>query len=131
MQSPLLDDVNLSGAKGILVNVTGGNDMTMGELEEVGSAVTEIAAHDATVVIGTVIEPEMTDEIRVTVVATGLGAKERETQLRVVATKRPASESDFKELERPTVMRKNGGTSDEEEFEHLDVPAFLRRRLDP
>jgi len=131
LQSPLLDDVNLAGAKGILVNVTGGNDMAMGELEEVGNAVTEIAAPDATVVIGMVIEPEMTDEIRVTVVATGLGAKERETQLRVVSSKKPASESDFKELERPTVMRKNGNHTEEEEFEHLDVPAFLRRRIDP
>lgn len=130
LQSPLLDDVNLSGAKGILVNVTGGNNITMGELEEVGNAVTEIAAPDATVVIGMVIEPEMTDEVRVTVVATGLGAKERETQLRVVSSTKPTSESDYKELERPTVIRKNGGTSDEKEFEHLDVPAFLRRRND-
>ncbi len=71
--SPLLEDINLAGANGILVNVTAGMDLSIGEFQEVGNTVKEYASPDATVVIGTVIDPEMTDRIRVTVVATGLG----------------------------------------------------------
>ena len=70
--TPLLEDVNLAGAHGILVNVTAGPDLSIGEFEEVGDTVKQFAAEDATVVVGTVIEPEMQDELRVTVVATGL-----------------------------------------------------------
>ncbi len=72
IQNPLLDDVNLSGANGILVNITAGPDFTMAEFDEVGRTVEQFAAEDATVVIGTVLDPEMQDEVRVTVVATGL-----------------------------------------------------------
>ena len=71
--SPLLEDINLAGANGILVNVTAGMDLSIGEFQEVGNTVKEYASPDATVVIGTVIDPDMTDQIRVTVVATGLG----------------------------------------------------------
>ena len=71
--SPLLEDVNLMGAHGILVNVTAGMDMGIGEFEEVGNTVKEFASENATVVVGTVIDPDMRDELRVTVVATGLG----------------------------------------------------------
>ena len=73
VSSPLLEDINLSGANGVLVNVTAGVDLSIGEFQEVGDTVKQFASDDATVVIGTVIDPEMTDEIRVTVVATGLG----------------------------------------------------------
>src|SRR6267378_183883 len=73
VSSPLLEDVNLSGANGILVNVTAGLDLAIGEFEEVGRIIKEFASENATVVVGTVIDPEMTSEIRVTVVATGLG----------------------------------------------------------
>lgn len=73
IKSPLLEDVNLNGAKGILVNITAGLDLGIGEFDEVGNTVKEFARDDATVVVGTVIDPEMVDEIRVTVVATGLG----------------------------------------------------------
>jgi len=72
IQNPLLDDVNLSGANGILVNITAGPDFTMAEFDEVGRTVEQFAAEDATVVIGTVLDPDMQDEVRVTVVATGL-----------------------------------------------------------
>src|SRR4030095_16174458 len=72
VSSPLLEDINLAGAHGILVNVTAGLDLSIGEFEEVGSTVKEFAAEDATVVVGTVIEPDMQGELRVTVVATGL-----------------------------------------------------------
>ena len=71
--SPLLEDVNLQGACGVLVNITAGMNLTMKEFEEVGAAVSDLASDDATVVIGTVIDPEIGDELRVTVVATGLG----------------------------------------------------------
>src|SRR3954465_3169304 len=73
VSSPLLEDINLSGANGILVNVAAGVDLAIGEFQEVGDTVKQFASDDATVVIGTVIDPDMTDEIRVTVVATGLG----------------------------------------------------------
>ena len=83
----MLEDINISGARGILVNITGGLDMTIGEFEEVGNAIKEFASEDATVVIGTVIEPEMREELRVTVVATGLGQeKQRKQPYKVVKT---------------------------------------------
>ncbi|MEN1728014.1 MAG: cell division protein FtsZ, partial [Pseudomonadota bacterium] len=87
--SPLLEDVNLNGACGILVNVTAGMNMTMKEFEEVGTTIADLASEDATVVIGTVIDADMTDDIRVTVVATGLGeqkAKTQERPMKVVRT---------------------------------------------
>jgi cell division protein FtsZ len=73
VSSPLLEDINLAGAHGILVNVTAGLDLSIGEFEEVGTIVKEYASEDATVVVGTVIDPDMSNQIRVTVVATGLG----------------------------------------------------------
>jgi cell division protein FtsZ len=74
VSSPLLEDINLAGAHGILVNVTAGLDLSIGEFEEIGNIVKEYASEDATVVVGTVIDPQMSNQIRVTVVATGLGA---------------------------------------------------------
>ncbi|HEY4582459.1 MAG TPA: cell division protein FtsZ [Lysobacter sp.] len=99
IQNPLLDDVNLSGANGILVNITAGPDFTMAEFDEVGRTVEQFASEDATVVIGTVLDPDMQDEVRVTVVATGLNRAAaratdrgfesvRRPQMQVVATKR-------------------------------------------
>src|SRR5210317_2652257 len=73
ISSPLLDDVNIAGAQGILVNVTAGMDLSIGELQEVGNTVKEFASDDVTVVVGTVIDPDMNGSMRVTVVATGLG----------------------------------------------------------
>src|SRR6476646_10456473 len=72
ISNPLLDDVNLAGANGILVNITAGPDFTMREFDEVGRIVEEFASEDSTVVVGTVLDPDMQDEVRVTVVATGL-----------------------------------------------------------
>ncbi|GAB6195799.1 cell division protein FtsZ [Lysobacter xanthus] len=97
IQNPLLDDVNLSGANGILVNITAGPDFTMAEFDEVGRTVEQFASEDATVVIGTVLDPDMQDEVRVTVVATGLNRaaarstgfeSQRRPQMQVVASKR-------------------------------------------
>src|SRR5688500_9660746 len=76
VSSPLLEDINLQGAHGILVNVTAGMDLSIGEFQEVGNVIKQFASDDATVVVGTVIDPELSDEMRVTVVATGLGRPE-------------------------------------------------------
>lgn len=73
ISSPLLEDVDLSGAGGVLVNITGGMDMSIGEFEEVGEVIKAFTSEDATVVVGTVIDPNMSDTLRVTVVVTGLG----------------------------------------------------------
>jgi len=78
--SPLLEDVDLQGARGILVNVTAGVDLSLGEFSEVGQVVEEFASDNATVVVGTVIDPSIEDELKVTVVATGLGVKEAPQQ---------------------------------------------------
>jgi cell division protein FtsZ len=137
VSSPLLEDINLAGANGILVNVTAGMDLSIGEFQEVGATVKEFASDDATVVVGTVIDPDMTDQIRVTVVATGLGqaAANAESPMRIV--RRPAekpSEPNYHGFDKPTVQRKRAvgdgleGAGLQEEL--LDIPAFLRRQAD-
>ena len=137
VSSPLLEDINLAGANGILVNVTAGMDLSIGEFQEVGTTVKEFASDDATVVVGTVIDPDMTDQIRVTVVATGLGqaAANAESPMRIV--RQPAekpSEPNYHGFDKPTVQRKRAvgdgleGSGLQEEL--LDIPAFLRRQAD-
>jgi len=139
--SPLLEDVNLSGAKGILVNVTAGLDMSIGEFEEVGSIVKEFASENATVVVGTVIDPEMSGELRVTVVATGIGdAADEYMPQPVQLVKRNDGQVDYDALERPTVIRNqvvNGSygsaapaAAERNDLDNLDIPAFLRRQAD-
>ncbi len=133
--SPLLDDVNLSGAKGILVNITSGPELTMGEFEEVGNTIKGFASDSATVVVGTVIDAAMTDEVRVTVVATGIGTEPRSLAEPVVLNKsKPVTEIDYKALERPTVIRKKADKGlealDKASPNYLDIPAFLRRQAD-
>ena len=141
VSSPLLEDINLSGANGILVNVTAGVDLSIGEFQEVGDTVKQFASDDATVVIGTVIDPEMTDEIRVTVVATGLGQAVGvgERPIKVVRKAPPpitvkGREPNYNELEKPAVQRKravgDGVSANESLEELLDIPAFLRRQAD-
>ena len=137
VSSPLLEDINLAGANGILVNVTAGMDLSIGEFQEVGATVKEFASDDATVVVGTVLDPEMTDRIRVTVVATGLGqqAANAESPMRIVRrTQAQATEPNYHTLDKPTVQRKRAvGDGIEEaglQEELLDIPAFLRRQAD-
>jgi cell division protein FtsZ len=145
VSSPLLEDINLAGANGILVNVTAGMDLAIGEFQEVGDTVKQFASEDATVVVGTVIDPEMSDEIRVTVVATGLGkasAQQIEPQMKVVRRTEPkparetaAREPNYIDLEKPAVQRRravgDGMVESQESFEELlDIPAFLRRQAD-
>jgi len=137
--SPLLEDVNLTGARGILVNITAGLDLSIGEFEEVGNTVKAFASDNATVVVGTVIDPEMTDELRVTVVATGLervgaaAAKVQEKPMRLI--KKASGEVDYDQLDRPTVIRKQAvgdryAPHSESSLDYLDIPAFLRRQAD-
>jgi cell division protein FtsZ len=139
--SPLLEDIDISGARGILVNVTGGLDVGIGEFEDVGEAVKALASEDATVVVGTVIDPEMQDEIRVTLVATGLGQPSRPIQqerpsVRVVdAAPRRQAGSDLEGLERPTALRRHEGNlaidyEAQSGIDVLDIPAFLRKQAD-
>jgi len=147
IRSPLLEDINLQGARGILVNITAGLDLSLGEFSEVGDIVGEFASDQATVVVGTVIDPEMADELRVTVVATGLGAEQQrqEAPLKVVENRKPpATAADYRQLDRPTVIRQKTATaaresaaSDSEpvpsaspDLDYLDIPAFLRRQAD-
>lgn len=131
--SPLLEDVNLSGAKGILVNITSGLDLTMGEFEEVGTIIKDFASENATVVVGTVIDQNLGDEIRVTVVATGLASDDKagDTAVRLVKAAVP-EEVDYKTLDRPTVMRNKfpQETDPAADADYLDIPAFLRRQAD-
>lgn len=134
--SPLLEDINLAGANGILVNVTAGMDLSIGEFQEVGNTVKEYASDNATVVIGTVIDPDMTDRIRVTVVATGLGkqAANSESPMRIVRRPAAQTEPNYQTLDKPTVQRQRAvgdgldGNGLQEEL--LDIPAFLRRQAD-
>jgi cell division protein FtsZ len=148
IHSPLLEDVNLSGARGILVNITAGMDLSIGEFEEVGNTVKEFACDDATVVVGTVIDPEMQDEMRVTVVATGLGdavAQMRpQAKPEMVAPVRLVNSDvvqpgpkDFAEMDRPTVIRRDSTAAkayveaaQDRDMDYLDIPAFLRRQAD-
>jgi cell division protein FtsZ len=143
---PLLEDIDLSGARGILVNITAGPDFSIDEFETVGNAVKAFASENATVVIGTVIDMEMTDELRVTVVATGIGA-EKKPDISLVSNrvnKVIADAHEFKlqangsnVMPSASVMPESAKmvTSDEKaeqgnDLEYLDIPAFLRKQAD-
>jgi len=145
IRSPLLEDVNLQGARGILINITASESLTLGEFSEVGDTISEFASDQAIVVIGTA---DMGDEICVTVVATGLGAQKIERPTKVIDNTRNGN-VDFNSLDRPAVLRKksSAGSKLEEAFEekpvfakkavgaesdmdYLDIPAFLRKQAD-
>ncbi len=138
VSSPLLDDIDLSGAHGVLVNVTAGMDLSIGEFDTVGMIVKEFASDDATVVVGTVIDPELNGRMRVTVVATGLGrsaAIRQQPEVRVVRPAARTAAPDWDRLDQPAVRRKRAVGDDfsanqgaQEEL--LDIPAFLRRQAD-
>ncbi len=154
INSPLLEDIDLAGAHGVLVNITAGLDMSIGEFDEVGTTIKEFADDEATVVVGTVIDPEMGDQLRVTVVATGLGKEgrpavapvEEVAQVRLVSNETPEP---VRERE-PAVVNEHpthatattratetavGGSYNEPAkkkrgMDYLDIPAFLRRQAD-
>lgn len=151
IRSPLLEDVNLQGARGILINITAGEDLTLGEFSEVGDTISEFASEQAIVVVGTVIDSSLKDEIIVTVVATGLGGMQIEKPTKVVdnTVKNPRT-ADFHNLDRPAVLRKKEAAKNsvaakeanverrpmqkavgaESDMDFLDIPAFLRKQAD-
>jgi cell division protein FtsZ len=151
--NPLLEDIAVSGARGLLVNITSGLDFTLGEFNDVGDVIDQVASEDAKVIIGTSIDDSMTDEVRVTVVATGLDSIDNSVKsnlvkpnLSAVATNKaeekeeteqkiaevfeltPPETKKKKEILRPKMVV-NGGTV-ESGSNYLDIPAFLRRQAD-
>ncbi|KHL69565.1 MULTISPECIES: cell division protein FtsZ [Pseudomonas] len=150
IRNPLLEDVNLQGARGILVNITAGLDLSLGEYSAVGEIVNAFASEHATVKVGAVVDPELRDELHVTVVATGLGPQVRQekpvkvvdnTQVAQAAAPAPAAAGraeqpvNYRDYDRPTVMRSTGPSTaakqnPQEDLDYLDIPAFLRRQAD-
>ncbi|MBV8157138.1 MAG: cell division protein FtsZ [Dyella sp.] len=149
INNPLLEDVNLDGACGILVNVTAGPNLTMREFDEIGRIIHDFASEDATVVMGTSLDPEMQDDVRVTVVATGLNRAAARQPIRPVVTQ----QVEMRQRPRPVVLRTGTGNevvdyaqpevtttsrveastsakSADPSFDYLDIPAFLRRQAD-
>jgi cell division protein FtsZ len=139
IRSPLLEDVNLQGARGILVNITAGENLSLGEFSEVGDTIEEFASDDATVVVGTVIDPSLENEMRVTVVATGLGDRHAKPTKVVDNTDREIT-PDYRQLDKPGVMRRQGSSraaaaaaavvGSDTDMDYLDIPAFLRKQAD-
>lgn len=154
ISSPLLEDIDLSNAGGLLVNITAGPDISIGEFEDVGEVVKSFTSEEATVVVGTVIDPAIQDELRVTIVVTGIGRQQalpappKAQEKKFKEDSEPLKSSkpivDYDALEKPTVMREkinidappNGdddarSLSFDNNFDHdgdyLDIPAFLRR----
>jgi len=153
ISSPLLDDVDLAGARGILVNITAGLDINIEEFETVGNSIKAFASDNATVVVGAVIDPEMTDELRVTVVVTGIGAESKpditlvptsvkkveEAKVEAVNIEQTAkatvvaadNQVDVKNIAQQVAVGENSMTkATKSEPDYLDIPAFLRRQAD-
>lgn len=145
ISSPLLEDIDLTGAGGVLVNITAGPNMSIGEFEEVGEVIKTFTSESATVVVGTVIDMDMTEDLRVTVVVTGLGQQagsKRNSDIvlpRVNLLEKTKSDGtvDYRKLEKPTLLRnqpsvvnlgdKVAASGLDKNVEYLDIPAFLRR----
>jgi cell division protein FtsZ len=145
IRSPLLENIDLAGAKGLLVNITAGMDISIGEFDEVGNTIKELASEDATVVVGAVIDPEMQGELRVTIVATGLGqAPSKVLGTSDIVTIPPVklvqriaaggNGSSHRREQRASATQQKGaedfGNRSDGNLEYLDIPAFLRRRAD-
>ncbi|HBJ27499.1 MAG: cell division protein FtsZ [Cobetia sp.] len=143
IRSPLLEDIDLHGARGILVNITAGPDLSIGEFNDVGATVQEFASPDATIVVGTSIDMDMTDELRVTVVAAGLDGRVEKPAARETAPAKRTVEkpADYRSLQTPTVTRqakeeqeaavkKSEPRKSRDMDDYLDIPAFLRRQAD-
>lgn len=139
--SPLLEDVNIAGARGILVNITAGMDLSIGEFDEVGNSIKSLASDDATVVLGTVIDPDMTDNLlRVTLVATGLGSVmgvKDKPSVKLVETEPERNINLHKAEQRPraamfghAVERSRKEIHGDLDLDYLDIPAFLRKQAD-
>ena len=149
VKSPLLEDVNLLGARGVLVNITASSGLKMKEYHEVMNTIKEFTAEDAMVIVGTVIDDAMEDRLRVTMVATGLGGAQAKPQQRTpsitlvdqpVVVQRTGTDGmgiqvetiNYESLEQPAVMRRRerGGASAAPAFDASEIPAFLRKQAD-
>ena len=136
ISSPLLEHIDLSGAKGILANITAGMDFCIGEFNEVGNIIKTVAADEATVVVGTVLNPELSGELWVTIVATGLSHPGNEmSRPKLVASNNAGVDTmDYGKLERPTVIRNKAANAEiapvSDDPDYLEIPAFLRRQAD-
>ena len=140
VRSPLLEDVDFHGARGILVNIAAGASVTLGEFSEVGATIEDFASENATIVVGTVIDPGMEEQLRVTVVATGLSSDKYDKQKVVKNSAEPSVTGDgtvtYEGFDTPTITRNalvEGGaeeTSNNKDLDYLDIPAFLRRQAD-
>lgn len=138
--SPLLEDVNLAGARGVLVNITASSSLRMKEVHEVMNTIKGFTADDATVIVGTVIDETLEDRLRVTMVATGLGNsvnRQQQKPLTVVRTGTDPLPSDvsYSDLDTPAVMRRRSRNAAVEAMKQsgvdtLDIPAFLRKQAD-
>ena len=144
IRSPLLEDIDLHGARGILVNITAGPDLSIGEFNDVGATVQEFASQDATIVVGTSIDMELTDELRVTVVAAGLEGRQAKTASRETAKR--SEGNDYRQRPQVTLRQQSAAPKVEpqemtkpqpekqrtpqELDDYLDIPAFLRRQAD-
>jgi len=144
MNSPLLEDIDMHGANGVLVNITAGMDLTIGEYDEIGDLIKEYASDEATVVVGTSIDMEMKDEIRVTVVATGLNKTSKKKQFKSVEIVREATnnqpdqplratredEANSQDSGQAVINQLRGDDKAQESDDYLDIPTFLRNQLD-
>ena len=144
IRSPLLEDIDLHGARGILVNITAGPDLSIGEFNDVGATVQEFASQDATIVVGTSIDMELTDELRVTVVAAGLEGRQAKAASRETAKR--SEGNDYRQRPQVTLRQQSAAPKVEpqemtkpqpekqrtpqELDDYLDIPAFLRRQAD-
>ena len=138
--SPLLDDVDLSGARGVLVNITAGTSLKMREVHEVMNTIKEFTAEDATVIVGTVIDESLEDRLRVTMVATGLGGPRGRQQNKPLAVVRTGTDEaplsvNYGDLDAPAVMRRRSRDAAVQAMQQsgvdtLDIPAFLRKQAD-
>jgi cell division protein FtsZ len=138
--SPLLDDVDLSGARGVLVNITASTSLKMREVHEVMHTIKEFTAEDATVIVGTVIDENLEDRLRVTMVATGLGGSSGRQQNKPLAVVRTGTDEaplnvNYGELDAPAVIRRRGRDAAVQAMKQsgvdmLDIPAFLRKQAD-
>ena len=140
IHNPLLEDMDLSNVRGLLVNITSA-DVSIGEFEEIGACLSELTTDDANVVVGTVMDDGLEDELRVTLVATGLGAADARAEM--PGAEQPASQAspaslpgsdggDYDALDSPAVARLPRETRDTDEKydEYLEIPAFLRQQVD-
>lgn len=138
ISSPLLDNISLAGARGVLVNVTADSTLTIAEFQEVGDAIKNFTSDNATVIVGTVIEPDMHGELRVTLVATGLGSVDTPTRHTLQTG---ASTQESRDRARGTLQNRAaprtralkqpaGMSAEEEEENYFNIPTFLRREAD-